>query len=79
MKISGQRVELGAVENAVLSCPGIQGCAVIVVDGGGAGSPKSLAAFAVVVGQNDVDDGAAETKATLEKIAEISEFFIFKL
>ena len=34
VKISGQRVELGAVESAVLSCGGVKQCAVVVVEGG---------------------------------------------
>jgi acyl-coenzyme A synthetase/AMP-(fatty) acid ligase len=49
VKISGQRVELGAVESAVLSCPGVKQCAIVVVENS-AGN-KSLAAFVVVDGQ----------------------------
>jgi amino acid adenylation domain-containing protein len=45
VKISGQRVELGAVENAILSCAGVQGCAVVVVESSAA--MKSLAAVYV--------------------------------
>jgi acyl-coenzyme A synthetase/AMP-(fatty) acid ligase/NRPS condensation-like uncharacterized protein len=45
VKISGQRVELGAVENAVLACAGVQQCAVVVVEASGA--MKSLAAVFV--------------------------------
>lgn len=46
VKINGQRVETGAVENAVLSCAGVTGCTVIVVDT--SGGLKSIVAFAVV-------------------------------
>ncbi len=48
IKISGQRVELGAVESGVLSCAGVVQCAILVVDGYGS---KSLVAF--VVGATD--------------------------
>ena len=52
VKISGQRVELGAVESAVMSCPGVLGCAVIATEGGAIGGSKSLAAFAVIHGDD---------------------------
>ena len=52
VKISGQRVELGAVESAVLSCSGVKQCAVLVVEGGSEGN-KSLAAFVVVVDEEN--------------------------
>jgi acyl-coenzyme A synthetase/AMP-(fatty) acid ligase/acyl carrier protein len=61
VKISGQRVELGAVESAVLSCPGVKQCAIVVVENS-AGN-KSLAAFVVVDGQ------ATDTKSIREHVA----------
>jgi non-ribosomal peptide synthetase component F len=44
VKVSGQRVELGGVESAVLGCEGVRGCCVVVWKGG-------LVAF--VVGRKD--------------------------
>ena len=35
VKINGQRVELGAVESAVLGCAGVRQCAVVVMEGRG--------------------------------------------
>ena len=52
VKISGQRVELGAVESAVLACAGVAQCAVLVMEASGA--MKSLAA--VYVGSASVSD-----------------------
>ena len=46
VKISGKRVELGAVESVMLACAGVKQCAVLVVEG--ADGNKSLAAFVVV-------------------------------
>jgi hypothetical protein len=51
VKISGQRVELGAVESAVLLCPGVKQCAIVVMESGS--GTKSLAAFVVVDGHTD--------------------------
>jgi acyl-coenzyme A synthetase/AMP-(fatty) acid ligase len=57
VKISGQRVELGAVESAVLSCAGVKQCAVLVVEQRESGS-KSLAAFVVVANRAATDASA---------------------
>jgi len=56
VKISGQRVELGAVESAVLSCPGVKQCAILVVEN--ASGNKSLAAFVVVAEDATLDVGS---------------------
>jgi len=37
IKISGQRVELGAIENAIWSCKGVESCIVLVQEVAGAG------------------------------------------
>jgi hypothetical protein len=57
VKISGQRVELGAVESGMLACKGVKGCAVVVIVDQGTGN-KSLAAFAVV-GKEDAESVTA--------------------
>ena len=62
VKISGQRVELGAVESAVLSCPGVSQCTIVVVENS-AGN-KSLAAFVVVGDKADTDASAIREHMT---------------
>jgi acyl-coenzyme A synthetase/AMP-(fatty) acid ligase len=65
VKVSGQRVELGAVESGVLSCRGVKGCAVVVIVDQNTGY-KSLAAFAVV---EDTDNERVTSGSIREEVS----------